>query len=76
MSRLLMMIALVISAILLAIGATSAAMWISKRINNKRLACLISMMLGIALVIILLILAYWVFPVMLNIQVVKGGTNL
>lgn len=62
MTREIMMIIMAISAVLLAIGATSAAMWVSRRIYNKGLACLVSMMLGIALAIILLMLAYWVLP--------------
>lgn len=62
MTRGIMMLIMAIAGALLAIGAMSITVWISHKARKPELACLISMMLGIALAIILLMLAYWVIP--------------
>ena len=62
MTREIMIIIMVISAALLAIGLSRIVIWISHKVPKPESACMISALLGVILAIILVTLAYWVLP--------------
>lgn len=62
MTREIMMLIMVISAVLLAIGLSRIVILVSHKIYKPESACMISALLGVVLSIILMALAYWVLP--------------
>ena len=62
MTREIMMLIMIVSAVLLSISLSRIVIWISHRIRKPESACMISALLGVVLAIVLMIIAYWVLP--------------
>lgn len=76
MSREIMMLVMVISAVLLAAGLSRIVIWVSHRVRKPESACMISALLGVVLAIILVALAYWVLPKLSSHIWVTDGIKL
>lgn len=77
MTKNIMMAALLLASLLLGVGTFQLMKVIARRVESKLAACAYSCILGIALVLAISVLAYFVIPeVSHRITYVIGGTNI